>query len=87
MCGAELPVTPGAQWDAGVLEPLPAPAPGAHPAPLHQPRAARCEMPGWSYGSWAAVTDFSFCCFFRVGVIGVVASPGWQHDRGAARLQ
>lgn len=44
-------------------------------------------MPVWSYRSWPAVDDFFFLLFFKVGVIGVVASPGWQHDREAARLQ
>lgn len=60
MYRAELPVTPGAQWDAGVLQP---PLPELSPA---KGRAVwRCEMPVWSYRSWPALTDFSFCCFLR----------------------
>lgn len=63
---AELPVTPGAQWDtaagAGVLQP---PARPRSPSPPGAFAPAKGKMPEWSYGTWPAVTDFSFCCFLR----------------------
>lgn len=71
MYKAELPVTPGAQWDTaagtGVLQPPARPRSQSPPgASLHQRRVVlRCEMPVWSCGSWPSVTDFSFCCVLR----------------------